>query len=258
MLLVKEGIEKVKVFELPGGIYGDGRSFALPRTALVTWSSTLDGKLYQIYVNSRFAGVTVDIEQRRMVVSLPSEPETPVRIEVFGVDASDAYMDLSGELEELLGWSGRVRISILRSQELPLGSYLNVYYNSGSGEIDYENALNEEAMMIWPSRCYKAGFGLDDFGEGDFGFDSSAAVGFGMGSFGLGQFGLDADVIEWTSPEFKAGVYQFGLKLFDPEGVQIGLVETGEITVTPAARSAEGLEIHSFDKQTNELVLGIS
>jgi len=258
MLLIREGIEKVGVFELPGGINGDGRSFALPRTALVKWSSTLGGKLYQVYVNGRFAGVTVDSEQRRMVVFLPSEPETPVRIEVFGVDAGDAYRDLSGELEELLGWSGRVRISILRSQELPLGSYLNVYYDGGSGEIDYESVLNDEVLTIWPSRSYKAGFGLDDFGEGDFGFDSSAAVGFGMGSFGLGHFGIDADVIEWTSPEFIAGVYQFGLKLFDPDGVQIGLVETGEVTVTPAARSAERLEIHSFDKQANELVLCIS
>ena len=258
MLLIREEIEKVGILELPGGIYGDGRSFALPRTALVKWSSTLDGKVYQVYVNGRFAGVTVDSEQRLMVVSLPSEPETPVRIEVFGVDAGDAYRDLSGELGELLGWSGRVRINILRSQELPLGSYLNVYYDGGSGEIDYERALNDEILMIWLSRCYKAGFGLDEFGKGDFGFDSSAAVGFGMGSFGLGQFGLDADVIEWTSPEFKAGVYQFGLKLFDPRGVQIGLAETGEVTVTPAARSAERLETHSFDKQTNELVFGIS
>jgi hypothetical protein len=141
---------------------------------------------------------------------------------------------------------------------LPVGSTAQVYFDNGTGEIDYGNALNCSPIQIWPAWQDKAGFGMSKFGASDFGYDSAAAVGFGKGSFGEGWFGLDADTFEWVSRALQAGVYKFAVRVTDKEGNESVSSETGQITVTPAARPAEQVSISSFDKQMNQLVLSIS
>jgi len=257
MSLISDGIESVRAFELPVGIRADGSYVGLPRAALVRWRSDLNGMLYQVYVNGQYAGTTVDSQQREMIIALPTSLESPVRIEVFAVECEQGHIDFSSELERPPYDSGRVRLSLLRSQDLPFGAFALVYYDGGSGQIDYQNPVGEP-VRIWAAWQDKAGFGMSGFGSGDFGYDSAAAVGFGVGSFGDGQFGLDADTIEWTSPPLTAGVYKFAVKVFDQAGNESSVSETGLITVTPAARPAEGLTISSFDKQTNQLALKIA
>jgi hypothetical protein len=224
----------------------------------VKWRSSWNDKFYQIYVNGEFAGATVDSEQKQMVVQVPTYPDAPVRIEVFAVAASDVYKNFSDELDSLSYLSGRIRISFLRSQDLPAESTVRVYFDKGTGEIDYEHTIEKWPIRIWPAWQDKAGFGISGFGVVDFGFDSAAAVGFGKGSFGQGRFGLDADTLEWVSEPMSAGVYKFAVKVFNKVGSQSGSSEAGEVTVTPAARPAERLSISSFDKQTNQLVLNVS
>jgi len=256
MSLVSDGIESVRVYELPVGIRADGGYVGLPRAALVRWRSDLNGMLYQVYVNGQYAGTTVDSQQREIVVALPTSLESPVRIEVFAVECEQGHIDFSGELERPAVDSGRVRLSLLRGQNLPIGAIARVYCDGGSGQIDYQNPVGEP-IRIWAAWQDKAGFGMSRFGSSDFGYDSAAAVGFGAGNFGDGQFGLDADTIEWTSPPLTAGVYKFAVKVFDQAGNESSVSETGPVTVTPAARPVEGLSIYSFDKQTNQLVLGV-
>ena len=99
---------------------------------------------------------------------------------------------------------------------------------------------------------------MSRFGVSDFGYDSAAAVGFGKGGFGHGQFGLDADSLEWTSPVMGTGVYKFAIKVTDEVGNENGSSETGQVVVTPAARPTEKVNISSFNKQMNQLVLEIS
>jgi len=99
---------------------------------------------------------------------------------------------------------------------------------------------------------------MSSFGTGDFGYDSAAAVGFGKGSFGHGQFGLDADTFEWISSPMSAGLYKFGVKITDDAGNESAGNETGQVTVTPAAKPAERVSISSFDKQINQLVFEIT
>ena len=111
---------------------------------------------------------------------------------------------------------------------------------------------------MWPGWQDKAGFGMSRFGLGDFGYDGAAAIGFGKGSFGYGQFGFDEDPIEWVSKTLPAGTYKFAVKVTDRFGNQSIASQTGEVTVIPLARPAEGLEVSSYDKQTNQLVLNIS
>ena len=258
MALISSGVEKVRVFELPGGIWADGRYVGTPRIALVRWRSAWSDKFYQIYVNGQYAGVTVDSQQRQMIVQMPTSLESPVRIEVFAVEVEQADTDFSSEIDSSIGQSDRVRISVLRSQGLPIGATAQIYFDNGTGEIDYDKALNDSPIRVWPAWQDKAGFGMSRFGASDFGYDSAAAVGFGKGSFGHGQFGLDADMFEWTSPPLCAGVYKFAVKVTDEAGNESSGSETGQVTVTPAPRPAERISISSFDKQTNQLVLKVS
>jgi hypothetical protein len=256
MALIKEGIEKVRAFELPGGIWGDGDSVAAPRQVLVEWNSCWGDKFYQVYVNGRYAGTTLDCDQRKMVVQTPISLESPVRIEVFATEACDASIDFSDEISQPAGQSGRVRINFLRRQDLPADSTAQIYFDNGGGEIDYDNPLTDRPIRIWPAWQDKAGFGMSRFGVGDFGYESAAAAGFGCGSFGRGLFGLDADTVEWVSPVLQAGKYKFAIKITDGRGNESNS-ETGQITVAPAAKPAERLNVTSFDRQTNTLILGV-
>ena len=258
MALTGNNIEKVRAFELPAGIWADGRCVGMPRTALVKWHSCWPNMFYQVYVNSQYAGATVDSQQRQMIVQMPTSLETPVRIEVFAIDAKQANTDFSNEIDSSIGQSGRVRIRVLRSQNLPIGATAQIYFDNGTGEIDYDNSLNDSPIRVWPVWQDKAGFGMSRFGTSDFGYDSAAAVGFGKGNFGNGQFGLDADTFEWVSAPMQAGVYKFALKIADEAGNESSSSETIQVTVTPAARPAEQVSISSFDKQTNQLVLSVS
>jgi len=258
MALIESEIERVRALELPSGVWADGKYVGTPRIALVKWRSCWSDMFYQVYVNGQYAGTTVDNQQRQMIVQMPTSLETPVQIEVFAVKPEEADTDFSSEISSSIGQSGRVRISMLRSQNLPIGATAQIYSDNGTNEIDYDNPLNDSPIRIWPAWQDKAGFGMSRFGTSDFGYDSAAAVGFGKGSFGNGQFGLDADTFEWVSPPMQVGVYKFAVRITNKVGKESNSSETSQITVIPAARPAEQARISSFDKQTNQLVLSIS
>jgi hypothetical protein len=257
MSLISNGIDSVRAFALAAGIRADGRCAQALQAALVQWRSTWSDKLHQVYVNGRYSGTTLDGQQRQMVVPIPTSLESPVRIEVFAVEAEDAQIDFSDELVPPLAGSGRVRITLLRGQNLPANATAEIYFDNGTGQIDYDHPLMASPIQIWPAWQDKAGFATSGFGLGDFGYDSAAAIGFGKGSFGHGQFGLDADTIEWTSPPLTRGVYKFAVKVRDKSGTQSSTSETAPVTVIPTAEPATALNLSSFDKQTNQLVLAV-
>jgi len=257
MSFARDGIENIRAMVLPDGVAADGRCAALSRTALATWHSSLEGKCHQVYLNGRFAGATLDAEQRQLVVHSPSSFQSAVHVEVIAVEPKDAHVDFSRELDRPAAGSGRVRLTILRSQTLPMEATANIYFDNGTGQIDYTEPLNPVPVPIWPCRQDKAGFGTAQFGAGDFGYDSAAAVGFGKGSFGHGQFGLDADAIEWTGPPLPLGRYRFGVRMADARGNESPASETAAIPVVPVARPAAGLEIVTFNEQTHQLTLRI-
>jgi len=257
MSLISYGIDSVRAISLPAGIRADGQYTSLPRAAIVQWRSALSDKFHQVYVNGRYAGTTLDSLQRQIIVPIPTSLDAPIRIEVFGVEAEYVDTDFSNEFARPYAGSGRVKITLLRSQNLPAEAAAEIYFDNGTGQIDYNHPLTASPIRIWPAWQDKAGLAMSRFGLGDFGYDSAATVGFGKGSFGHGQFGLDADTIEWTSPPLSQGVYRFGVKVRDKSGMQSSTSETEPITVVPAATPAEGLSISSFDKQTNQLILTV-
>jgi len=257
--LISSGIDKVRAFILPAGVGADGRVVAKPQTVFVRWQSEWSDKLHQLYANGEYAGVTLDTEQRDMVVHFRSSWQSAVCIEVFAIEPGQGNLDFSSELETAERHSGRVEISWLRQQALPAGGTAEVFSNNGNGDIDYDKAVTSRALRIWPAWQDKGGFGFSRFGRSDFGFDGSAAVGFGKGAYGMGDFGFDADVISWRSSELEAGVYKFAVKVADELGNEdAGEDETEPITVIPRPRPAEELAVASFNKGANELVLSVA
>jgi hypothetical protein len=257
MPLHREGIESVRVFALPDSAAADGRCATVSGAMLVTWNSSHMEMLHQVYVDGQLAGVTIDTEQRSLVVATSSSFQSAVRVEVAAVEPQEAHVDFSNELERPTVGRGRIRLTLLRSQALPAGARATLYSDNGTLQIDYAKPLHALPVLLWPCLQDKAGFGTAQFGTGDFGYDSAAAVGFGKGSFGHGQFGLDADTVEWISPPLALGRYRFGVKVIDADGNESLASETEPIPVIPAATPAVGLEVATFDPETDQLTLRI-
>jgi hypothetical protein len=213
---------------------------------------------HQVYLNGRFAGATVDAEQRRLVVQTPGSLKRAVRVTVIAVAAADAHIDFASHLEDAVVRSGRVRLTWLRSQTVPLGATANIYCDNGTGQIDYTHPLNVAPIPIWPCVQDKAGFGMSQFAAGDFGYDSAASIGFGKGTLGCGQFGLDAESIEWISPALPLDEYRFAMRITDASGNEGAASETSPVVVVPAATPATGLGVTTFDQQANELTLAVT
>ena len=258
MSFLREGIDHVHVFPLPDGVAADGRSATVSRAALVTWRSVHTEELYQVYAGGRFAGATIDMEQRSLIIQAPSSFQSAVHVEVIAVEPEEAHVNFAAQLAGPAAGRGRVKLTLLRSQALPIDARINIYTDNGSGQIDYAEPVNALPLPIWPCIQDKAGFGMAQFGMGDFGYDSAAAVGFGKGSFGNGQFGLDADTLEWVSPALPLGRYRFGVKVIDAHGNESLASETDPMAVVPAATPAAGLDIATFDPASNQLTLRIS
>ena len=257
MSFVREGIDHVRVLVLPDGVADDGRGAAVSRSALVTWRSCHSTMLHQIYINGLFAGTTIDVEQRRLVIQSPCSLESAVHVEVVAVEPTEADVDFAGQLGRAVVNDGRVRLTLLRSQTLPSGAAVNIYSDNGTGQIDYEEAVNVSPIAIWPCAQDKAGFGMAQFGAGDFGYDAAASIGFGKGVFGYAEFGLDADLIGWISPALPAGRYRFGARVTDAPGNESPASETDPITVVPAPKPAEELAVATFDLLANQLTLKV-
>jgi hypothetical protein len=258
MLFLREGIDQVRALTLPDGVAADGSWVGMSGAALVTWHSSHATMFHQVYVNRQFAGATIDAQQRQLVVLVSSSFNTAVRIDVVAVEPKDVQGDFTDELVSLPTGSGCVRLTLLRSQALPIQATANVYCDNGTGMVDYTDPLNDVPIPIWPCVQDKAGFGMAHFGTGDFGYDSAASIGFGRGSFGQGEFGLDADTVEWISPPLPLGRYRFGVRIVEARGSESVASETEPIPVIPAARPAARLNVVAFDSQTNQLTLRIS
>jgi hypothetical protein len=256
MRLHRDGIKDVFAVPLPEAIAADGCGAAVSGAALVTWRSSHEDMLHQVYLNGRFAGATLDVDQRQLVVQPPSSFLAALRVEVAAVEPHDAHLDLSNELDPPLA-TGRIRLVLLQNQALPPGARFNVYCDHGAGTIDYGAPLNASPIPVWPCPQDKAGFGMAAFGAGDFGYDSPACVGFGRGRFAEGPFGMDAGAIEWISPLLPLGRYRFGVKTLDASGNESPACETSPIAVVPPPRPAAALSVASFDPQTHQLTLRI-
>jgi len=56
----------------------------------------------------------------------------------------------------------------------------------------------------------------------------------------------------------QTGVYKFAVKVTDERGNESSVSETQEVVVMLPAKPVEHLDVYSFDKNTNHLVLSVS
>ena len=257
MSLISTGIDKVRAMALAAGVNAAGRSVEEPLFVFVRWSSEHEDKLYQVYVNGKPAGLTQNTAEREIIIAFGLSQYDAARIEVYAVEPGEGNIDDSLELQDLPG-SNRVEINWARQMSLPFEGIARVYGNNGSGQIDYDQAVTKEDIQLLPGWQDKGGFGLSRFAGSDFGFDGSAAVGFGKGNFGQGQYGFDADDTVWISGELKTGVYQFGVKVTDRLGNSSEASESEQTVVIEEALPAKCIEVESYDKANNNLVLEVS
>lgn len=257
MSFISEGIDKVRAFVVPSGFGKTDLHGVEPGSAIVKWVSSNNDKLHQIYVNGNLAAVTSCKGQYQILLSLRKQWGNNFRIEIGAVDCVDAYEDFSDELDMEPAVSGRMRISFLRSLNLPYEATFAVY-NSISGEIDFDTDILEQGLRIWPSVHDNCGFGLACFGEADFGYDCQAAVGFGVGVFGIEQFGFGEDMIDWVSAELENGSHNFALRIRDRFGNEDESPGIGNnFVLTKSAEPAAGLGIGEFNAENNQLDLKI-
>ena len=255
MALISSGVERVRAYALSVGVGADGNVINEPLSVLVRWQSEYDDKLYQIYINGKLCAFTEDVNERQAVVPFRSSWQSSICIEVFAVEPWQVINDYSSEVEFAGG--SRVRLRWIRKATVPPGAVADIFSNGGSGEIDYQEPI-EEGLPYWDVRQDKWGFGLSCFGASDFGYDGAGAAGFGRGCFGEGEFGFDAEETEWDSCELKAGEYQFGIKIRGKDGiVEEQASETETIMVLPGAKGTDHLSVSSYDMSSNLLTLSI-
>jgi len=249
-------VDKVKATAFALGRRRDGQMVPLPGVILLNWRSSETQKQFQAYVDGELAGVTIHPHQRTLLVQYAHTH--PVVIEVIAVDPDDRDKDFS---EVLSGFSNRDGCHVVlrwpRRGSLPLDTEVQVYWNNGSGAIDYDT----EPLLtrkVWDKPTEKWGWGFDAFGVGDFGYSGTGAPGWGRGSFAEGEFGFDAEYFKLRTDALPLGTYLFGVRLSDDMGnLDGGDIDELSLSVDPIPRAPQ-LEIDSYDKDTATLVLRIT
>ena len=250
MSILSSGIEHVWACAIPSGIGRDGKRFDEPLSIIVSWKASYANKLYQVYVNGKYAAVTDDVKQRRLRVTVPSCMQSVSSIAVYAVEPANQYTDYSSMICGT-GNAGRVALSWTRSESLPLGGWYEIYSNNGSGQIDYSIIAAGGKGILWDGEQYKSGFGLSGFGSGDYGYDGCGCVGFGRGEFGCGEHGFDSDLIRWISDELTDGLYQFAVKIYDSSGTEKLSAESEQIAVVRNATGTGRLLLDSSEPTDN-------
>jgi len=246
-------IEQVRASGFPGGAAGEGVWF-LPGVVLLRWRSEACERLFQAYVDGRWAGVTSHPEQRELLVAC--EHEHPAAIEVVWVSPDCKYVDYSGHLS---GWhegdGAHAVIEVVRQGVLPADGTAVLYWDGGTGAVDYTSALAERS--IWAGLSETWGWGLDGFGVGDFGYSGTGAPGWGRGVFGRGEFGFDADALEFVTEALSLGTYRFAVRIRDGVG-NLDDGAAGELTVgIDPVPAGPRVSIDSYDEQSDRLVLQV-
>lgn len=187
---------------------------------LVRWSLPPDlvGRIVQVYVNGTLCATSEDPLQRDMLVPAMAVPAWPaVDVQLVAIDPSESSDDFSHLLASqssgcraLLRWP--------RINNVPRGSTLKVFGNSGDGPIDLTSPLNHRPIQWWPDGVNQWGFALAPFGLADFGGDADDACGFGVGGLGIGQFGFDAEWASWLSDPLPPGQHSFVVVVCDELG----------------------------------------
>ena len=140
------------------------------------------------------------------------------------------------------------------------GDYALLHGNAGSGDIDWQTPLSQQAYDLFPDGSGIYGFGLAPWADFRFGKPHCMrAAGFGLLDFGLFPFGLGTAVVTAQYETSECGDYKFGLACYDQLGnAHEGTPEEAEVEVHVTPDAPAGLAKVSYNKETDVLVLNVA
>jgi hypothetical protein len=234
-----EGITHVRLCPLALDVIR-GEPVAAAGAVEVVWDSTQGSRWHQMYVNGRLAGVTPQIEDRRLVVSEPvgrGGMQSTLLVEVIAVDATDRWTDFGDELSGL-GQNRGPRVRLTWQGGLYLDPNLesfDVFADGRTGAVDYTAPLNESPIPAKPG--------------------GQSPWGFGCGGYGLGAYGQSAARYEWTTDVLEPGTWRLAVVAVDAAGNRLATAAEIETDLSPPARPPENFRVASHDPQTRTAML---
>jgi len=234
-----EGITHIRLRPLALDVIG-GDPVAATGAVEVMWDSTQGSRWHQVYVNGRLAGVTPQIEDRRLVVSEPvgrGGMQSTLLVEVIAVDATDRWTDFGDELSGL-GQNRGPRVRLTWQGGLYLDPNLesfDVFADGRTGAVDYTAPLNESPIPAKPG--------------------GQSPWGFGCGGYGLGAYGQSAARYEWTTDVLEPGTWRLAVVAVDAAGNRLATAAEIETDLSPPARPPENFRVASHDPQTRTAML---
>lgn len=219
------------------------------------WTDSYTDKLYQLYINGTLTAETQAVGAlKQLTAKVPKQ----FYWEIMAIDPEDAGTDYSDYLTETDDTGARVEFSWDRDpSKLEAGSYVDIFWDAGTGEIDYDTPINESHIYNFPTGAVNSGFGLGEFGA-IMGY-SGAGVGFGAGVFGGDEDGFEFDQVVWTTRPLPAGTYQFDVVLYDAAGNSDGTGNNVQTVVVNCAPPApKSIVVKSYDSDTDGLVLTVT
>ena len=137
------------------------------------------------------------------------------------------------------------------------GDYAHLHSNGGSGEIDWNNPLSDEALDLFPGGDGIFGFGHAPWGHFRWGHcHSMRAPGWGYLPWGSFPWGLGSAVISAEAEVDCCGDYKSGFACYDSHGnLHEGTPDEVLVHVHIAPKAPTGLKKNSYNKETDILVL---
>jgi len=229
-----EGISGVRVRPLLVDM-ADGEPVGPAGAMEVVWASTNAGCWHQVYVNGCLAGVTLEPEDRRLVVSAPVGGGGAVGVvlaEVVAVDGADRWTDFADQLAGFAAEHG-ARVRLTWQAGLYLDANLeafDVFGDGRTGSVDYGAPLNDGPIPARPG--------------------GQAPWGYGCGGYGVGGYGQSAAVYEWTTDPLEPGAWRFAAVAVDAAGNCLASAVEIAVSVQPVPRPAEDFRVAEYEPET--------
>jgi hypothetical protein len=133
------------------------------------------------------------------------------------------------------------------------GDYARLFWNSGSGDIDYSQPLTNNKFSLFPNGGGVYGFGQQPFGKAPFGLSFATRVsGFGKLPFGKHPFGYGTTLIKHEQIVDFCGEYKFAFKLFDKlDNENTGTPEEISVDIHIAPPAPTGLKKGTYLQTIN-------
>jgi len=137
------------------------------------------------------------------------------------------------------------------------GDYAILHGNGGSGDIDWDTPLSNEAFELFPRGAGLHGWGYMPWGYFPWGYGySTGPLGWGYLPWGYFPWGYGCNVIVTTVTVEGCGEYKFGFACYDKFGnVHEGSPEEETVVIHIAPAAPAGLKKVSYNKDTDVLVL---